>query len=151
VQRDAAATALALMLSLEVLVVCAVNPFAGLLLIPAAHLCVLTAMAERPGRTLGALAAAAALALPALVLLYYGARFDLGLSLDTYFLMVASSAAGSLPSAILGSLVAGSLVSSAILAFGGDRSRAQPAVTVRGPITYAGPGSLGGTESALRR
>ena len=24
-------------------------------------------------------------------------------------------------------------------------------VTVRGPISYAGPGSLGGTESALRR
>jgi hypothetical protein len=24
-------------------------------------------------------------------------------------------------------------------------------VTVRGPLTYAGPGSLGGTESALRR
>jgi len=24
-------------------------------------------------------------------------------------------------------------------------------VTVRGPITYAGPGSLGGTKSALRR
>jgi hypothetical protein len=24
-------------------------------------------------------------------------------------------------------------------------------VTVRGPVTYAGPGSLGGTESALRR
>jgi len=24
------------------------------------------------------------------------------------------------------------------------------AVTVRGPVTYAGPGSLGGTESALR-
>jgi hypothetical protein len=151
VQRDAATTALALMLSLEVLVVCAVNPFAALLLIPAAHLCVLTAMSERPGRTFGAAATAAALALPALALLYYGARFDLGLSLDNYALMVASSAAGSLPSAILGSLVAGSLVSSAILAFGGDRSRAQPAVTVRGPITYAGPGSLGGTESALRR
>jgi hypothetical protein len=26
-----------------------------------------------------------------------------------------------------------------------------PDVTVRGPLTYAGPGSLGGTESALRR
>jgi hypothetical protein len=26
-----------------------------------------------------------------------------------------------------------------------------PDVTVRGPVTYAGPGSLGGTESALRR
>jgi hypothetical protein len=24
-------------------------------------------------------------------------------------------------------------------------------VTVRGPVGYAGPGSLGGTESALRR
>ena len=24
-------------------------------------------------------------------------------------------------------------------------------VTIRGPLTYAGPGSLGGTESALRR
>jgi hypothetical protein len=24
-------------------------------------------------------------------------------------------------------------------------------ITMRGPLTYAGPGSLGGTESALRR
>jgi hypothetical protein len=29
--------------------------------------------------------------------------------------------------------------------------RHDPDVTVRGPLTYAGPGSLGGTESALRR
>jgi hypothetical protein len=27
----------------------------------------------------------------------------------------------------------------------------QQPVTIRGPITYAGPGSLGGTKSALRR
>ncbi len=27
----------------------------------------------------------------------------------------------------------------------------QAPVTVRGPVSYAGPGSLGGTESALRR
>jgi hypothetical protein len=26
-----------------------------------------------------------------------------------------------------------------------------PEVTIRGPLSYAGPGSLGGTESALRR
>jgi len=26
-----------------------------------------------------------------------------------------------------------------------------PEVVSRGPLTYAGPGSLGGTESALRR
>jgi hypothetical protein len=30
--------------------------------------------------------------------------------------------------------------------------QSEPApVTVRGPVTYAGPGSLGGTKSALRR
>jgi hypothetical protein len=28
---------------------------------------------------------------------------------------------------------------------------AEAHVTVRGPTSYAGPGSLGGTESALRR
>jgi hypothetical protein len=27
----------------------------------------------------------------------------------------------------------------------------EPPITMRGPLTYAGPGSLGGTESALRR
>jgi hypothetical protein len=26
-----------------------------------------------------------------------------------------------------------------------------PEITIRGPLSYAGPGSLGGTESALRR
>jgi hypothetical protein len=31
-----------------------------------------------------------------------------------------------------------------------ERSR-EPEISVRGPLTYAGPGSLGGTESALRR
>jgi hypothetical protein len=27
----------------------------------------------------------------------------------------------------------------------------EPDVTIRGPVSYAGPGSLGGTESALRQ
>jgi hypothetical protein len=31
------------------------------------------------------------------------------------------------------------------------RSAPTPPVSVRGPVSYAGPGSLGGTESALRR
>ena len=34
------------------------------------------------------------------------------------------------------------------VAFGPDE---RPQVTIRGPLSYAGPGSLGGTESALRR
>jgi hypothetical protein len=32
---------------------------------------------------------------------------------------------------------------------GGPEQRSE--VTIRGPLSYAGPGSLGGTESALRR
>jgi hypothetical protein len=93
---------------------------------------------------------AAALALPVLALAYYGARLDLGLSLDSYALMVVSAFSGSVASAVLGSLVAGTLASAAIVTLRAE-GRESPAVTVRGPVTYAGPGSLGGTESALRR
>ena len=150
--REGAAVALALLLSVEVLVICAVNPFTALLLVPAVHLCLLAALSETPRRTLLAAAlVAGALALPVLAMLYYGARFDLGLSLHSYVLMVLSTAAGSVGSVILGSLVAGSLTSSALLAADGGGRRAAPAITVRGPVTYAGPGSLGGTESAMRR
>jgi hypothetical protein len=149
--RDAALTALGFVLSVETLVVCAVNPFTALLLVPAAHLCVLASMSERPRRAFLVAGMVGALALPALALLYYGARFDLGLSPHGYLLMLLSTASGSVANAILGSLVAGSLASGALLVFGGGRSRTQPEITVRGPVTYAGPGSLGGTESALRR
>jgi hypothetical protein len=150
--REGAAAALALLLSVEVLVVCAINPFTALLLVPAAHLCLLAALSESPRRALLAAAlVSGALALPVLAILYYGARFDLGLSLQSYPLLVVSTAAGSVGSAILGSLVAGSLTASALLAVGGGRPRTAPEITVRGPVSYAGPGSLGGTESALRR
>ncbi len=149
--REGAAVGLALLLSVEVLVICAINPFAALLLVPAAHLCLLAALSETPRRSvLVAALIAGALALPVLAMLYYGASFDLGLSVQSYVLMVLSTATGSVGSAILGSLVAGSLTSSALLAVGGGQ-RAAPAITVRGPVTYAGPGSLGGTGSALRR
>jgi hypothetical protein len=51
------------------------------------------------------------------------------------------------------SIVAGCAVSVGLIATRAAREGApEPApVTVRGPITYAGPGSLGGTKSALRR
>jgi len=53
------------------------------------------------------------------------------------------------------SLVAGCALAAIVLAW---RTRppppvevSEPKITVRGPASYAGPGSLGGTESALRR
>jgi len=58
-------------------------------------------------------------------------------------------------SAIEWSVVAGCTVSLAVMIGRIIRQpRARPAelpITVRGPISYAGPGSLGGTRSALRR
>ncbi len=150
--REGAAAALALLLSVEVLVIGAINPFTALLLVPAAHLCLLAAVSETPRRVLLAAAlVAGALTLPVLAMLYYGARFDLGLSVHSYLLMVVSTAAGSVGSAVLGSLVAGSLTSSALLAVSGSGPRTATEITVRGPLSYAGPGSLGGTESALPR
>jgi hypothetical protein len=123
------------------------------MLVPAAHLCVLAALPERPRR--GLLAAAiliGGLALPVLAVLYYGARLDLGADLVSYALLIVGSALGSVWNALLGSLLAGTLLSAAIVSFARARlEEVDEPVTVRGPVTYAGPGSLGGTESAFRR
>ena len=81
------------MLSVEVLVVCAMNPFTALLLVPAAHLCLLAALPRAPRRPLlaPAILVGGRSRCPSLALLYYGARFDLGLSLDSYALMLADA------------------------------------------------------------
>ena len=149
----AAAVALALVLSIEVLLVCVADPFSALMLVPAAHLCVLAALPERPRRSL--LAAGilvGGLLLPVLAVGYYGSRLDLGGDLVAYALLILGSALGSVWTAVLSSLLAGTLVSAAIVCLARARlEEADEPVTVRGPVTYAGPGSLGGTESALNR
>jgi hypothetical protein len=50
------------------------------------------------------------------------------------------------------SVAAGCAAGAVVLAWRSRRPEREPdgRVTVRGPISYAGPGSLGGTESALR-
>jgi hypothetical protein len=143
---------LALLIAVETLLVCLWNPFTALLLVPAAHLCLLATLPRSPRRwLLIAAMAVGGLALPVLALLYYGARLDLGLDVSAYALMLLTAATGSLRGAALASVVAGSLASVVVVAL----TRAEPDVdapiTVRGPVSYAGPGSLGGTESALRR
>jgi hypothetical protein len=147
-----AEVALALLLSLEALALCITNPFTALLLVPAAHLCLLAAVPRTPSRPLliGA-TTIGGLALPALALLYYGVQLDLGLDLSAYALMVLTAGTGSLSGAILASLVAGSLASTVAVALGRESPEPDMPITVRGPATYAGPGSLGGTRSALRR
>jgi hypothetical protein len=149
----AAGVALALLLSFEVLLVCVFNPFTALILMPAAHVAVLAALPRRPRRAwIAGATLAVALALPLVAVVYYGTRLDLGFDPTSYALMLLGSAGSSPLTALLFSLVAGTLTSALIAAFGVvERREADAPVTVRGPATYAGPGSLGGTESALRR
>jgi hypothetical protein len=127
------------------------NPFACLLLIPVVHLCMLTALPEGPNRRLLLVATVGAtLLLPALVLAFYGAKLDLGGHLLRYALLILVGD-GSLWGRLLEGLIVGCLVSTVLVALARLRPGIGQEVTVRGPRSYAGPGSLGGTESALRR
>ena len=62
------------------------------------------------------------------------------------------------PAVVLWCLALGCLAAAVLVAIGssppliaGPDSADGIPITVRGPMSYAGPGSLGGTESALRR
>jgi hypothetical protein len=148
-----ATVALALLVSIEILLICVINPFTALVLVPAAHLCILGALPQAPRRgLLGGGTLVVAIALPVLAILYYGSRLDLGVDPTSYALMLLGAATGSPLTALLFALLAGTLSSVLIERFGGfAEDAAELPITVRGPASYAGPGSLGGTESALRR
>jgi hypothetical protein len=135
-----------------------VNPFAALLVAPAANLWL--AAGEPHARPRPVAIAAVLLGLVPVVLLALVYARSLGLGPIALAESVALALAGGqvgLPAALLWSVGLGCLL--AILALRRataphDDSRSlQPAdrITTRGPLTYAGPGSLGGTESALRR
>ena len=155
---DAAAVSLSVVMCALVLIVWLLNPFAALLLTPALHVWMwLAAPTLRARRWAMLLVALAAIIPIGLVLAYYAQL--LGLSpvglLWSLTLMVAG---GAMPimTAVYWSVALGCLLSAIVLsrlsAKAASVSVDNPApVTVRGPVTYAGPGSLGGTESALRR
>jgi hypothetical protein len=91
---------------------------------------------------------------PALVFVYYAAAFGMGpasLAL-TGVMMVAGGKLG-LVQMIEWCVMAGcsaTVATIGIRLLRRERPQDVP-VTVRGPVTYAGPGSLGGTKSAIRR
>jgi hypothetical protein len=135
-----------------------VNPHAAALLLPAAHLWLFVAAPGSRLRGPWAVAAVAAgLLLPALLVLYVGLALGLGpLGLAWTALLAAAGGAG-LWSAVLLAGLSASLAGVVCILLA--RRRAQrvagvpetPEIRTRGPLSYAGPGSLGGTESALRR
>lgn len=170
---DAAGLALMLVLGALAVVVWAIDPFTALLLVPALHLWLLLLARDRLalGRSsIGRLAlwpfvlvvlGAAPLAL---LIAFYAQRLQLGLGgiAHTALLLLASGRVA-IPSAVLWSVAAGCLAAALLLALTPPRAGPPPVegpddgadepepAPIRGPLSYAGPGSLGGTESALRR
>lgn len=153
-----AAAAIGIVLVALAIAVWFVNPYTALLLAPAVHLWLLAIVPEvRLPRI--ALAGMVLLGLLPFVLvgLWYAAQFGLD-PLELAWMgvvLVAGGYAGPL-GVLVWSLVLACFAGALTVALrkrprppagGGE----EPPVTVRGPVSYAGPGSLGGTESALRR
>lgn len=131
------------------------NPFAALLLLPALHLWPWVVGSRRslpiPATVLLFLAGLAA---PALLAAYFAITFGLGPVGVAWsgVLLLAGGGVG-MASALEWSVLAGCAVAVALIAVRSARLEREEEVrvSIRGPLSYAGPGSLGGTESALRR
>jgi hypothetical protein len=135
-----------------------VNPYAALLIVPAANvLLVLTAAELRPGRPAALLAVAVAVAPLVLLIAFYADQLGLGPgAAATTALQLLAGGHVALGRALLWSAALGALLAAARIAAAPGATPSPPPeragpITIRGPLTYAGPGSLGGTESALRR
>ena len=132
------------------------NPYAAALLVPGAHaLLAVIAPEVRLRRALAVALVVVAAAPFLLVDLSLAGQLGLAPADFGWFcvLLVAGGVVGPL-GWVIWSLVLACLVAALLVAL---RSRASvaaketPQITVRGPVSYAGPGSLGGTESALRQ
>jgi hypothetical protein len=131
------------------------NPFAAVLAIPALNLWIWVLAPDLSiRRPVAALLLALGLIAPVVIFIYYAQAFAVGPASMAWtgVLMLAGGKLG-IATTIEWCVMAGCTVS--VVAIGVRVARrAKPAeveVTVRGPVTYAGPGSLGGTKSAIRR
>jgi hypothetical protein len=133
-----------------------VNPYTAALLLPAAHLWLFAAApASRLRGWAGVAAVLVGLAPFALAALYYMLALAID-PLDLVWMGLLSAASGQL--SLVVAIVAGVLLAclagllTILRARRRVEARAEPEpIVTRGPAGYAGPGSLGGTESALRR
>jgi hypothetical protein len=130
------------------------NPYAAALLVPALHLWLWVLDPDlRLRRSLAVLMLIVGVLPPLLVAGYYAHSLHLS-PIDLIWngiLLVAGGSVG-LVAAVQWSVVLGATAGVAVMVIKLDRHRPKKAdvVTVRGPVSYAGPGSLGGTKSALR-
>src|SRR4051812_4553262 len=153
-----AACAAALVMAGASLVLWFVNPFAALVVVPAAHLWMLATLSDpRPPPRGRMLLIAGGLLPPLLVVLYYLVRLSIDpLSGAWYLVLLVTGGGVGVVLSLIACVMLGVLaaVVSISRAAGEEPAEASPhdrPGRVYGPGSYAGPGSLGGTESALRR
>jgi hypothetical protein len=149
-----AGAALALVLAVVSLAVWVVNPFAALALLPALHIWLLVTASPVPAaRPVGVGLVALGLLAPALIALTVLTRLSLGPVSGLWygFLLVTGHDVGLYTTVVGAVLLTCFAAAVRIAAARKPERRDSDAASVRGPGSYAGPGSLGGTESALRR
>ncbi|HUA74800.1 MAG TPA: M28 family peptidase [Solirubrobacteraceae bacterium] len=159
-ESDAAGVGALLVLLALAVVVWIANPLAALLLVPALHVWLLIVSPELRPRPPLALALVLAGLLPALLLVaFYADQLGLGPGRVAWMavLLLAGGHVGA-PAALMWSIALGCAAAAVMLSVtvggpppAGAREEDFEEITIRGPLTYAGPGSLGGTRSALRR
>jgi hypothetical protein len=158
---DGAGLAVLLVLLTVALLTWLFNPFACLLLVPALHLWLFAVsparQSEARGRALALSAVLLSIVPLALLLILYTRELGLGPArlAQSIVLALAGRQIGPLGalmwSVALGCLLAALLRVSARSPAGAAGTPEWAALSTRGPVSYAGPGSLGGTESALPR
>jgi hypothetical protein len=152
-----AAILVALVLTAAALLLWVTNPYAGLLAVPAAHLWLLALLVgPGPPRRLRALLLGLGALPPLLVTVYYLFALSIDpLSGAWYLLLLVTGHSTGPLTALVGCAMLGGACAAAELAYrtpAAEREGGRPAgPAVFGPGSHRGRGSLGGTESALRR
>jgi hypothetical protein len=153
--RGAAAAAVLAVMCAVTLATWVTNPFTAALMIPALHLWMWVVDPDvRLRRAVTLALLLIGLAPPVLLVLHYANAFGYGpaeVAWNGLLLIVGGHI--TLAAALEWSVMLGCVASVIVIAVRGLREPRleELQITVRGPINYAGPGSLGGTKSALRR
>jgi Peptidase family M28 len=156
---DAAGVGMLLVMLALGVVVWLTDPIAALLLAPAMHAWLLIVSPELRPRPLAGLALVLVGLVPLVLLLsFYADHLGLGPGRVAWMgVLLLAGGHVDVPAALLWSIGLGCAAATVMLSLSGGRSLADGGeedyeeITIRGPLSYAGPGSLGGTESALRR
>jgi hypothetical protein len=143
--------AVGLMVFVSVLATWLANPYLALLLVPTAHLWLFAGFL-RGRRVLAPAAVLAGLIVPFAILVHLAGELGIGMALPWDLLMMFTGRHFGPLAAVAVCLLGAALLG--LLAIIWKRPPPPPdiarrGVRTRGPLTYAGPGSLGGTESAL--